>query len=132
MTRIETIRKMTGLNRTKFAERYGIPLRTVEEWEAERRIPPAYVEMLLSRAVREDYGLPATYRVTAIGENDEWELLKTNNFFEAAKVLADEQYVMERDKSKNRVEIRRYAHDIDDEECTDFDYDVVTNWIDCI
>jgi transcriptional regulator with XRE-family HTH domain len=130
MTRIETIRKRTGLNRTKFAERYGIPLRTMEEWEAGRRIPPAYVDVLLDRAVREDFGLPHTYRVTEIGDHDEWVDLKTDNLFEALKRLEDERYINERDKNKTRVEVRRYTHDIDDEECECFDYDIIETWLD--
>lgn len=55
--KIEEIRNLTHLNRTKFAERYGIPLRTVEDWEHGKSNPPAYVADLLERVVREDEGL---------------------------------------------------------------------------
>lgn len=55
--KIEEIRNLTHLNRTKFAERYGIPLRTVEDWEHGKSNPPAYVVDLLERVVREDEGL---------------------------------------------------------------------------
>lgn len=41
--KIRDIRKKTGLNRTEFAAHFGIPLRTVEDWEAERRTPPEYI-----------------------------------------------------------------------------------------
>ena len=51
---IREIRKATGLNRTAFARKYGIPMRTVENWEKEFREPPDYVLSLLERAVRED------------------------------------------------------------------------------
>lgn len=55
MTRIEEIRARTGLNRTQFAKLYNIPLRTMEDWEAEKMKPPIYVIELLDRAVREDF-----------------------------------------------------------------------------
>lgn len=31
----------------EFAEHFGIPLRTVEEWEAGRRKPPEYIPRLI-------------------------------------------------------------------------------------
>ena len=45
---IKQLREQTGLNRTKFAEHLGIPLRTVEDWEAGRRTPPEYIPRLIS------------------------------------------------------------------------------------
>lgn len=35
--RIKEIRAITGLTRKDFSDKYGIPLRTLEEWEAGRR-----------------------------------------------------------------------------------------------
>lgn len=45
--RIRELRKETGLNRKAFAEHFGIPLRTVEDWEADRRTPPPYIPRLM-------------------------------------------------------------------------------------
>lgn len=45
--RIRALRSETGLNRKQFAEHFGIPLRTVEEWEAGRRKPPEYIPRLI-------------------------------------------------------------------------------------
>jgi DNA-binding transcriptional regulator YiaG len=44
---IMEIRKSTGLNRKDFANYLGIPLRTVEDWEAGRRTPPEYIPRLI-------------------------------------------------------------------------------------
>lgn len=41
------LRKETELNRKAFAEHFGIPLRTLEDWEAGRRTPPRYVLRLM-------------------------------------------------------------------------------------
>lgn len=49
------IRKMSGLSRKDFAERYKIPLRTLEKWERQESSPAEYVVLLLERAVREDF-----------------------------------------------------------------------------
>ena len=54
MTDSERIRKILGVSRAEFSRRYGIPLRTLEEWDAGRRTPPSYVVSLLERVVRED------------------------------------------------------------------------------
>ena len=52
---IKEIRALTGLSQARFGEFYGIPKRTIEEWETGRRKPPEYVLRLLERAVREDF-----------------------------------------------------------------------------
>ena len=52
--KVKKIRELTGLNQSEFSRKYNIPLRTIQDWEAERRIPPEYVLALLERAVNED------------------------------------------------------------------------------
>lgn len=51
---VKDLRKLTGLSQTKFAERYGIPINTLHNWEQDIRKPPEYVLNLLERCVRED------------------------------------------------------------------------------
>ena len=54
---IKEIRALTGLSQAAFAEKYGIPRRTIENWEmsgSQGRKPPDYVVRLLERAVHED------------------------------------------------------------------------------
>lgn len=52
---VKEIRKITGLSQARFGEFYGIPKRTIEDWETGRRKPPEYVLELLERAVKEDF-----------------------------------------------------------------------------
>lgn len=47
MNYIRKIREKTGLSRKEFSENFQIPLRTLEEWEAGRRIPPKYIPRML-------------------------------------------------------------------------------------
>ena len=54
MNESERIRRMLGVSRAEFSRRYGIPVRTLEEWDAGRRTPPEYVVNLLERCARED------------------------------------------------------------------------------
>ena len=52
--RIKSLRKMTGLSQTKFGEKYGIPMRTIQNWEGGCSEAPEYVINLLDRAVKGD------------------------------------------------------------------------------
>ena len=51
---IKEIRLMTGLSQAKFAEKYGIPKRSIENWESGKRNCPPYVESLLKKVVETD------------------------------------------------------------------------------
>lgn len=49
---IKAIRASTGLSQQKFAEKTGVPARTILSWETGDRTPPSYVIPLLRLAVR--------------------------------------------------------------------------------
>ena len=51
---IRKMRAQLGDTQSEFAERYQIPFRTVQNWEAGVRKPPAYVLALLEDRIRED------------------------------------------------------------------------------
>lgn len=42
------LRQISGLTQAKFAQEYGVPLRTLEKWDAGNRTPPPYVIELLA------------------------------------------------------------------------------------
>lgn len=46
---IKELRKATGLSQSKFAAYFGIPVRTLQEWEQERQHPPSYVIAMMER-----------------------------------------------------------------------------------
>ena len=50
--RLKQIREDLGMNRTEFSLYIGIPLRTLEEWEAGRRTMPDYVLRLIAYYTR--------------------------------------------------------------------------------
>ncbi len=45
---IKGLREQVGMNRREFSEYTGIPVRTLEDWEAGKRTPPEYVPRLLN------------------------------------------------------------------------------------
>ena len=52
---IRKMREYTGLNRKAFCDKYGIPYRTMQDWEDGKSKPVAWAEGLLRRAVAEDF-----------------------------------------------------------------------------
>ncbi len=61
--KIKEMRKGTGMSQVKFAEYFGIPRRTVEDWERGLNKPPGYVVRLIAYKlameglIRKDGGL---------------------------------------------------------------------------
>ena len=51
---IREMRAQLGDTQSQFAERYQIPFRTVQNWEAGVRKPPEYMVKLLEQRIRED------------------------------------------------------------------------------
>ena len=52
---IKELRVQTGLSQTEFGKRLGgIPLRTIQNWEAEVRTPPAWALELIAYRVEND------------------------------------------------------------------------------
>lgn len=49
---IKAIRASTGLSQKKFAEKTGVPVRTLVSWETGDRKPPSYAIQLLRLAVQ--------------------------------------------------------------------------------
>ena len=45
---IKELRESTGMSRKDFSEHTGIPVRTLEDWEAGRRTPPEYISRLIA------------------------------------------------------------------------------------
>ena len=65
------------------------------------------------------------YYVTEIGKNDEFTMLVTKDKQEAIERARDEDYINKRDKNQCLIEIRVYVEDIENENCTCFDYNVI-------
>ena len=51
---IKTLCEAYGISQTALARRFDIPLRTVQDWHAGRRKPPAYVVNMLTDLLEYD------------------------------------------------------------------------------
>ena len=60
-TRIAAIREATGLSQNAFADRYGIPISNIHNWEQGLSKCPQYVVELIRREVEIDIGRKITY-----------------------------------------------------------------------
>ncbi len=56
--KIRTLREETGMTRKEFSDHTGIPVRTLEDWEAGRRTPPEYIPRLIAYQLMYEGRLP--------------------------------------------------------------------------
>lgn len=49
--RLKELRKKLGLSQAKFAEKFGIPLRTIQDWEYGKREVRSYIVNMLYRII---------------------------------------------------------------------------------
>ena len=50
--RIRELRKETGLSQSKFSAKFGIPVRTLQQWEQGISAPPGYVVRMMAYIMR--------------------------------------------------------------------------------
>jgi putative transcriptional regulator len=62
---LKDIRKETGLTQKVFAKKYHIPIRTLQDWEQERRRTPPYVIFML-KTIQEYEKKHKRYRIRKI------------------------------------------------------------------
>ena len=49
--RLKELRKELGLSQAKFAEKFGIPLRTIQDWEYGKREVRSYIVNMMYRII---------------------------------------------------------------------------------
>ena len=52
---VKELREKMGMNRREFSDYYGIPYRTVQDWEAEKRELPEYLLRLMKYRAEVEY-----------------------------------------------------------------------------
>lgn len=52
---VKELREKMGMNRREFSDYYGIPYRTVQDWEAEKRELPEYLLSLMKYRAEVEY-----------------------------------------------------------------------------
>ena len=78
---IKELRESIGMSRKEFSEHTGIPVRTLEDWEAGRRTPPDYVLRLLAyqRKIEEIFAGKVKRNVSVILDADGNKIVVIND-----------------------------------------------------
>ena len=50
--RIKELRKQTGLSQSKFSAKFGIPVRTLQQWEQGISAPPEYLVRMMAYIIQ--------------------------------------------------------------------------------
>ena len=85
MNEIQTLRQESGLSQRCFAERFGIPVRTLQQWEQGAQKPPSYVvemlrELQRGRAKKEEYIAHVSSSASV------WKICVENPFLHCEKI----------------------------------------------
>ena len=51
---LQELRSLSGMTQQQFADYFGIPKRTIEDWEAGRRTPTEYIMGLIEYKLRKE------------------------------------------------------------------------------
>ena len=74
---IRELRESTGMSRKEFSEHTRIPVRTLEDWEAGRRTPPAYIPRLIAYQLK--FEIKAKRNVSVIQDADSNNIVVIND-----------------------------------------------------
>lgn len=66
---VKELREKMGMNRREFSDYYGIPYRTVQDWEAEKRELPDYLLRLLKYRAEMEYRIERVDKQNGFTEN---------------------------------------------------------------
>lgn len=88
---IAAIRKGTGLSQREFAQRFEIPVRTLQQWEQGKSSPPRYVVAMIRKLLPQ-----ATARATdrerfAIPKRDRWKVCIARPFPNCERIYPIQQ-----------------------------------------
>lgn len=100
MLTIKEARTQAKLTQMQLSERYGIPVRTLQDWESGRRTPPAYVVTLLLRCIEVDFGI----HLKATADDRPVQKYTLTYADDRPLSLQDEMYVL-KEKDGKRIEL---------------------------
>lgn len=98
-TILRDTRKQAKLTQQQLADKYQIPRRTLQDWEAGKHKPPVYVVNMLLRCIEVDFGVRIEEQSTSTDAT--YTLTYTDG---TPLSLADEMYVLKEKKAK-RIEL---------------------------
>ncbi|MCI8424884.1 MAG: helix-turn-helix domain-containing protein [Adlercreutzia sp.] len=92
MTLVE-MRREAGMSQREFAEHYGIPVRTLQQWEQGKSTPPSYVLSMMEklRPSRRRRGIATSPRTLSIPEQTRWRICVDRPFKNCDRVYPIQQ-----------------------------------------
>ncbi len=103
--RIKAMRQFTGLSAKKFGDKFGIPMRTIQDWERGERNAPDYVINLIKYALEVERIIPMVYVFEAHRSQDEIGTVKWfMNEFEALDYAYDAWNELDEDEQNSYKE----------------------------
>lgn len=94
MNTINEIREYLNITRNEFSRLYHIPVRTLEDWESGKRLPPAYLVELLEYAATTS---GKAYKIAPLEHYDQTYINRHNKNREKS-ILAIEKKKVEKEK----------------------------------
>lgn len=114
--KIKEIRAITGLTQNKFAEKYGLNKRTLQNWEGGANRPPQGFKKLLLRAVMEDQEREALREGQIMIAEQELYEPNTEPEQEPEQAAAETKSTISRTKKEILKEMKKSLEEIDIEE----------------
>ena len=91
MESIKAIRKSTGLSQKRFADSFGIPVRTLQQWEQGASSPAPYVLNMLAQAVERRTGTNKSDARHHIPKKSTWKICIPDPFENCEKIYPIQQ-----------------------------------------
>ena len=99
---IKDLRQQMGLSQSQFAERFGIPVRTIQQWEQGKSSPPSYVsDMMVKLAGYSEPIIIEKVRKRSVGDtplvnysiptSDRWKICIDDAFTNCEKIYPIQQ-----------------------------------------
>lgn len=88
---IKILRKSIGMSQREFADHLGISVRTIQDWEVGRRVPPSYVPRLLAYRVEYERVCKSQKVLIAYFANTSAEMLVSGLAFDSVSLPSDKE-----------------------------------------
>ena len=94
MNEVRALRKSTGMSQNEFANRFNIPVRTLQQWEQELQKPPEYVLKMMEKILKtenEGAALSSKYISHVHAEPSVWKVCISEAFENCEQIYPIQQ-----------------------------------------
>lgn len=91
MNAVKQLRKRTGLSQSQFANKFDIPVRTIQQWEQGVSSPPSYVTNMLEQLVDHYVASKEEAKRHSIPKRNKWKICIDEPFENCEKIYPIQQ-----------------------------------------